>query len=974
MAKQRLLVVDSDARSLRVLEVSLRKAGYNVTTAVDGADALEKVQTEPPDLIISDTALSSMDGYAFAKEVKSNPEWATIPFIFLSRSATIEEKVKGLELGVDDFLTKPIFVKEIVTRVRILLQRMARESLERRTGTRIAFAGSLEDMTAVDLLQTIDFSRKSGVLQLTQESDAGRVYFREGCVIDAELGSLKAEDAIYRFLTWSQGTFEFDFRDVRREARIEDPTPSLLMEGMRRVDEWGRLLEGLPHLESSFEVDYHELAEQLADIPDEVNQILRLFDGNRTIMAVVDQAGMGDLEALGTISKLYFDGLVYDPSAENAAPFEAEEHPPFATAAPSTEPVGPAHSETAEVPQDPRLEDSAPPKLATDDLEDVEASPPPAIATDELEETEEKTTTASQLPAKRHSTEPSLVAPPPAKPEVSEPQDDKQRYVPPEPGEANQERATNRTSQERAEVATSPILKVASEHPPSPAATETTEEAPPEEASPETSEEPDAARPARVSTLTGLAAVSDDQLDEKAQEASEAPAKEAIEEPDEKPPEPETTPLEPTAEGDADAAEKTAVESEPQAPRAHEDEKPPKESALEPTEEEAVEPPAEPALKPLPAVKEPESEPASADSTAPEEKDAPKTPRQETLIDHSLSAEVGDSLEDAEAEYTRPRKPTLQGIPPSPSEQEAEKKVSAGEASDTAAPAKEKDEEPEVPKEKKEKKTAEEKEPKAPPSSKEKEGEPVKQDDSWQRAFFKAGEAPQVQEYDSFTDLDTIGEEPVSKLPMFLAIALIAAIVIGGGVFLYIQQTDTSRIYSDDNIGQILAEAGDDDEQGSSSDTSTTAPVDEPSEAVPVDPGAVPGAVDAAIAELDSGGAVGEPLETSTVDAGEEPPPADDASSVVPEPTGEPTPEQRREAGHLANRAAMTVGNPDHALELAQQAITLDPNQAMGWYVVGYIENQRGNTDVARQALERCIAGRGSGQSDCRSLLRRLSE
>ena len=173
MAKQRLLVVDSDARSLRVLEVSLRKAGYNVTTAVDGADALAKVQTEPPDLIISDTALTTMDGYAFAKDVKSNPDWSSIPFIFLSRSATIEEKVKGLEIGVDDFLTKPIFVKEIVTRVRILLQRKARESIERRTGSRTAFAGSLEDMTVVDLLQTIDFSRKSGVLHLSQGGDAG---------------------------------------------------------------------------------------------------------------------------------------------------------------------------------------------------------------------------------------------------------------------------------------------------------------------------------------------------------------------------------------------------------------------------------------------------------------------------------------------------------------------------------------------------------------------------------------------------------------------------------------------------------------------------------------------------------------------------------------------------------------------------------------------------------------------------------
>ncbi len=56
-----------------MLEVSLRKAGYNVTTAFDGADALAKVGTEPPDLIISDTSMPEMDGYTFARKVKSNP-------------------------------------------------------------------------------------------------------------------------------------------------------------------------------------------------------------------------------------------------------------------------------------------------------------------------------------------------------------------------------------------------------------------------------------------------------------------------------------------------------------------------------------------------------------------------------------------------------------------------------------------------------------------------------------------------------------------------------------------------------------------------------------------------------------------------------------------------------------------------------------------------------------------------------------
>ena len=130
MAKQSLLLVDGDARSLRVLEVSLKKAGFNVTTAVNGKDALDKVQTAEPDLIISDTNMPELDGYALCEELKTNSEWADIPFIFLTNQTSIEHKIRGLELGVEDYLTKPIYIKEILTRVRILLQKRQRAQSE----------------------------------------------------------------------------------------------------------------------------------------------------------------------------------------------------------------------------------------------------------------------------------------------------------------------------------------------------------------------------------------------------------------------------------------------------------------------------------------------------------------------------------------------------------------------------------------------------------------------------------------------------------------------------------------------------------------------------------------------------------------------------------------------------------------------------------------------------------------------------
>src|SRR4029079_8809455 len=108
------------------------------------------------------------------------------------------------------------------------------------------------------------------------------------------------------------GTLAVEWKSIRRKDTIEMGTHDLLMEALRRVDEWRRLLLGVPPLETIFEVDYRLLAERLADIPDEVNRILRLFDGVRTFGQVIDDCGLPDLDALAAISKLYRERIVHD--------------------------------------------------------------------------------------------------------------------------------------------------------------------------------------------------------------------------------------------------------------------------------------------------------------------------------------------------------------------------------------------------------------------------------------------------------------------------------------------------------------------------------------------------------------------------------------------------------------------------------------------------------------------------------------
>jgi DNA-binding response OmpR family regulator len=321
VAKQQLLLVDADSRSVRVLEVSLKKAGYSVTTAKDGADALQKIELSMPDLILSDTRLPKMDGYALVRRLKEHPEWSLIPVVFLTSQKSIEDKIRGLELGVEDYLTKPIFVRELIARVNLLLARRTREGIATRahpTTGRTRFSGSIEDMNVVDLLQTFEVSRKSGIVHLTNGDSAADIFFRDGKVVDAALGRLCGEEAVYRALIWNEGEFEVEFTKVENPDAIESSTQGLLMEGMRRLDEWGRLLEALPPLATVFEVDSEELLERLNEIPDELNAILRLFDGKRNLMAVVDASPFEDLSTLSTISKLYFEGLLV-PSVGDAS-------------------------------------------------------------------------------------------------------------------------------------------------------------------------------------------------------------------------------------------------------------------------------------------------------------------------------------------------------------------------------------------------------------------------------------------------------------------------------------------------------------------------------------------------------------------------------------------------------------------------------------------------------------------------------
>lgn len=116
----RILVVDDEPRYLRLLEANLLTKGYEVTTAMDGEEGLESFSADPADLVLLDVMLPRMDGFAVCQRIR---QFSTVPIIMLTAKGEEHDRVRGLDVGADDYLVKPFSVMELLARVRAVLRR-----------------------------------------------------------------------------------------------------------------------------------------------------------------------------------------------------------------------------------------------------------------------------------------------------------------------------------------------------------------------------------------------------------------------------------------------------------------------------------------------------------------------------------------------------------------------------------------------------------------------------------------------------------------------------------------------------------------------------------------------------------------------------------------------------------------------------------------------------------------------------------
>jgi DNA-binding response OmpR family regulator len=121
-----VLVVDDDPVILRLLQVNFELEGIGVAIAVDGEEGLKMAQSDPPDLVISDIMMPKVNGLELLAALRSSPETASMPVILLSAKAQVADVQRGLELGADDYVTKPFDPLELIDRIYKVLAKSRR--------------------------------------------------------------------------------------------------------------------------------------------------------------------------------------------------------------------------------------------------------------------------------------------------------------------------------------------------------------------------------------------------------------------------------------------------------------------------------------------------------------------------------------------------------------------------------------------------------------------------------------------------------------------------------------------------------------------------------------------------------------------------------------------------------------------------------------------------------------------------------
>ncbi len=318
MDRKRILIADEDQKLIVQLKDMLVPMGYKVSTAIDGATALQKALNLRPDLIIMEMDMSIISGAKIAQILRTNPRTAETCIYFLD-SERVE--IESFDEERDVFIQKPINYGNLVLMIDSFFKGQGKKEEASILGEELS--GHLSQISLIDLLQVFSMNKKSGQLVINYNNGNAIVFIKDGNIINVQVDDIEGDKAFYRLLTLKEEHFNFipegfvvGSDDI--PPKIFRKTDSLLMEGLRQLDEWKKMESNLPALSTTVKlnVDPSTLAKGIKPI---TKEIFSLMDYYNSVKDIVDHCSFSDFEALKSIFVLLQKGVIQVVSTDTAA-------------------------------------------------------------------------------------------------------------------------------------------------------------------------------------------------------------------------------------------------------------------------------------------------------------------------------------------------------------------------------------------------------------------------------------------------------------------------------------------------------------------------------------------------------------------------------------------------------------------------------------------------------------------------------
>jgi CheY-like chemotaxis protein len=235
----KVMLVDDNPVILEILRRGIEPYA-EILAFTDSTAALARCLESPPDLVICDFRMPEMDGGQFVQKLKVKPETKSVKVMLVATKSDIEEHLRPFTDLVEEFAQKPFYIKELASRAKKVLDRILWEKMQQQASQEGMIRGRLSEMNLIDLFQSLELGQKTCGLIVTKDGEECSMYFQDGQLHHAKVGSIVGDDAVYRVVTWPDGSFQIDFNARSSEKSTTKSTQGLLMEALRLLDEQNR--------------------------------------------------------------------------------------------------------------------------------------------------------------------------------------------------------------------------------------------------------------------------------------------------------------------------------------------------------------------------------------------------------------------------------------------------------------------------------------------------------------------------------------------------------------------------------------------------------------------------------------------------------------------------------------------------------------------------------------------------------------